>query len=130
MIELAAIDESAIAEAQKKLLPVVGDICDAEWLAAGVRQGIYRAVEVRKNGVAQYRYFYHINDQKFLNVNASVFVGTEPDQYIWNLGADMIARMENARGIIFCTNRRGHIEKCERFGYKILGVLMSKEIEL
>jgi hypothetical protein len=131
MIELAAIDENKIADAEKKLLPVVGDICEYEWLTNGVQRGFYKAVEVRKNGVAQYRYFYHLNDQNFVNVNASIFVGNgASDKWLWGLGADMIARLENARGIICCTNRLGHIEQARRAGYKILGVLMCKEINL
>lgn len=131
LIELSAVDESTIAEAQRKLLPVVGDICDHEWLIEGLKRGFYRALEVKKDGVAQYRYFYHLNDQNFLNINASVFVGTGSfDSWLWCIGADLIARKEKARGIICCTNRRGHIEQCQRAGFKILGVLMMKEINL
>jgi hypothetical protein len=130
MISLASVDEKDIADSQQKMLPVTGEITEWDWLWNGVKAGFYKAVEVRRAGQAQYRYFYHLNDQHFLNVNASVFVGTKPDKWLWILGADLIAASERARGIICTTNRRGQIEACERIGYKILGVRLFKEIDL
>jgi len=62
MVELASVDDSAIREADEKLWPVVGEICEKGWLWNGVKSGIYRASEVRVDGVAQYRYFWHLND--------------------------------------------------------------------
>lgn len=130
MISIAAVDEKDIAAAQEKLFPVVGEITEWDWLWHGVNSGFYQATEVRRNGVAQYRYFWHLNDQRFLNVNASVFVGAVSDRHLWVLGAHMIAANEKARGIICTTNRRGHVEECERMGFKILGVRLFKEIDL
>jgi len=131
MVELAAVDDAGLTVAQEKLLPVTGEICEWDWLWKGVKAGFYKAVEIRRNGEAVYRYFYHINDQGNLNINASVFVATKkPDCWLWYLGANLIAKQERARGILCVTNRRGHIEQCERVGFKILGVQMFKEFEL
>lgn len=131
LIELGTFDESLISDSQERLRPIVGEIVEWDWLAKGVAAGNYKAIEVRKNGVAQYRYFYHLNDQKFLTVNASVFVGPgRPDSWLWLLGADMIGKMERARGIICTTNRRGHVEQCERVGFEILGVRLFRKIDL
>jgi hypothetical protein len=132
MVQIVAVtDPNAIYDAEDRLRPVVGEIVEWHWLWTGVSKGIYKAVEVQRGGVAQYRYFYHINDQGFLNVNASVFVGPgRPDAWLWLLGADLIAGQERARGIICTTNRKGHIEECQRVGFKILGVRLFREIDL
>lgn len=130
MVEISTIDDAAIDDAQARLAPVVGDICQRDWLRYGMREGFYQAREIRRDGVAQYRYFFHVNDQNYLNVNASVFVGQgKPDPWLWLMGADIIAREKKCRGIVAMSNRRGHVEQCRRAGFKILGVAMERTFE-
>lgn len=131
IFEIASVDDANITTAQEKLRPVVENLVEWDWLWRGVKNGFYKAAELRKNGEAIYRYFYHLNDQNFLNVNASLFVGNgKGEPMLWYLGVNMIGRCEKARGIVCTTNRRGHIEQCERVGFKIVGVQLWKEFDL
>lgn len=131
LISLCAVPESEIEDAEERLSEVVGDTVDTHWLYNGVRRGFYKAVSLTVNGKAAYRYFYHVNDQGYLNINASVFVGEEkPNCWTWYLGANLIAKSEKVRGIVCTTARKGHIEQCRRVGFKVLGVQMMKEFDL
>lgn len=130
IIKIVVASEKAIADSQERLAPVVGGIVDCDWLEVGVKAGFYKMREVHLDGVPMYRYFFHLDDQKFVHINASLFIGPTGtgNPALWGVGADRIAQEFFAKGIVCCTNRLGHIRQAEGWGYKILGVLMAKEL--
>lgn len=119
-----------LAETEHRLNPAM---CDGEpgWLAEGLQRGHYRVTTVKNHGRPLYRYIWHVNDQNYLHVNGSLYVG-EPgqnDDWLWMLGADMIARAQKCRGMSFESQRRGHLIQGLRAGFKVAGVRMVKTLE-
>lgn len=122
------VTEAEIALCESKLAAAVRDQDADHWLSRGLKSGFYQTTATHFNGRQLYRYFWHKNDQDRLVVNASVYLG-EPgagDDWLWMIGAEMIARSVKARGIVFQSCRRGHLEQGLRAGFKVLGVEMEK----
>jgi hypothetical protein len=129
ILSIVAASDRAIAESQDRLAPIVGDIVEPGWLDRGVTSGHYKVREVALNGVPMYRYFFHINDQGWLNINAACFIGPgKPYPALWGVGAEAIAREFGAKGIVFITRRRGAIVQARGVGYKVLGVMLEKKL--
>jgi hypothetical protein len=101
------------------------------WLDRGLISGHYKITTVKNQGRPLYRYVWHVNDQGFLYVNGSLFVGQpgENDDWLWMIGAEAIARVNNCKGIRFESKRRGHLEQGLRAGFKATGVGMEKILE-
>lgn len=108
-------------------------LCDGEpgWLEERLASGRCRATTVTNNGRPLYRYVWHVTDQAYLHVNASLFVG-EPgqnDDWAWMIGAELIARAQKCRGISFETQRRGHLIQGQRAGFCVAGIRMIKTLD-
>lgn len=131
MLSLSVPDESSLTVAQERLRPITADGSGLDWIADGLRAGSLKVREAQVNGKPRYVYFWSLTKDNFLEVNASVFVGEDGqnDKWLWCLGAEMIARELNCRGIILTTARRGHVEQCLRGGYSVVGLRMSKVME-
>lgn len=128
MIDIGTANEASLTSAQQRLFPVIGTV--AEMIFKSVREGKIKSSECRHDGKTEYVFFYSKNEQGFLYVHASAFVGGgNPDPWLWCLGADLLARQERARGIMCSTARRGHVEQCVRTGYKVTGVELTKIYE-
>ncbi|MDE3067790.1 MAG: hypothetical protein KGJ60_09590 [Verrucomicrobiota bacterium] len=104
---------------------------DGAWIQRGVDQGWYRVTETHSDGRPRYRYVWHISDQNFLVVNASMFIGQpgDNDDWLWMIGAELIARENRCRGIEFMTKRRGHVIQAQRAGFKVTGLTLQKTME-
>jgi hypothetical protein len=119
-----------LAETEHRLNPAM---CEGEpgWLAEGLMRGHYKVTTTHDNGRPLYRYVWHVNDQNFLHVNASLFIGKpgENDDWLWMIGAELIARQQKCRAISFESQRRGHLVQAQRAGFKVAGVRMIKTLE-
>ncbi|MDE2100733.1 MAG: hypothetical protein KGL39_26040 [Patescibacteria group bacterium] len=130
MLEFVAehVTDEEIARCEARLAAAVRDEDADHWLSRGLKAGFYKTTATHLNGRKLYRYFWHKNDQDRLVINASVYLG-EPgagDDWLWMMGAEMIGRQVKAKGIVFQSCRRGHLEQGLRFGFKVLGVEMEK----
>jgi hypothetical protein len=118
-----------LAETEHRLQPAM---CDGEpgWLTGGFARGCYSITTTHLSGRQLYRYIWHVNDQGLLHVNASLYVG-EPgqgDEWLWMIGAEMIARSQKCKGIVFESQRRSHLTQALRAGFKVSGVRMIKTL--
>lgn len=131
-IELVAgLSPADLAVTEHRLNPVMCDAPLSGWLREGLERGHYKITTANHNGKPLYRYVWHVNDQNYLHVNASLFVGQpgENDDWLWMIGTEMIARANKCRGISFESQRRGHLVQGLRAGFKVTGVRMTKTIE-
>lgn len=127
MLQIVAGSEKAIADSQDRLSVVAGGLVGQDWLERGIKAGFYSMRELEIGGIPSYRYFFHLDDQEFVNVNAALFIG--PGDFntgAFFRGVELIAEQLRAKGIIFQTRRRGLIEQSRGQGYVIEGVVMSK----
>jgi hypothetical protein len=119
-----------VVETEHRLSPAM---CDGEpgWLQDGLARGQYKVTTTHDNGRPLYRYVWHVNDQNCLHVNASLFIGQpgQNDDWLWMIGAELIARAQKCRGISFESKRRGHLIQGLRAGCKVAGVRMIKTLE-
>lgn len=111
------------------------------WLTDGLARGVYHVTTTHLNGHQLYRYVWHRNDQGRLHVNASLYVGDPGlvqamnaagkagNDWLWIIGAEFIARQQNCCGIVFESQRRGHLEQAMRAGFKTAGVRMIKDLD-
>jgi len=130
MITLATVDDAeSIASSERVLLPVLASAgLTKNWLSYCVKEGFYQVTDIQLNGVPMYRFFWHINDQKFVEINCSLQLG-HSDKFLWAIGADMLARKVGARGIGCVTKRRGMVQRCVmEDGWKIVGMRLEKVI--
>jgi hypothetical protein len=132
VIELATVDDAAsIAASEKVLSPVIASAgLTKNWLSYAIKEGFYQATDIKLDGVPVYRFFWHINDQKFVEINFSLqLCNKTSDKFLWAIGADMLARKVGARGIGCVSRRRGMVQRCVfEGGWKIIGVRMEKVI--
>jgi hypothetical protein len=129
ILQIVAGSDKAIAESQDRLAPVAGGLCDPDWLVSGVKAGNYSMRELEIGGIPMYRYFFHLNDQNLLDLNAVLFIGSGSGNFAFCVtGAEIIARQFCAKGIIFQTRRFGLLEQGKKWGYQIEGVIMSKKL--
>jgi hypothetical protein len=133
MISLAVPSEETLTVAQDRLRPLTAETAGTlDGLAEGLKASPprYKTREVQLDGKPYYVFFFSVTGQNLLEVNYSVFVGEkrQNDKWLWCLGAEMIARELNCRGITFVSKRRGHIEQGLNGGYEMDGVKMSKLI--
>jgi hypothetical protein len=120
--------ENAAADSAGQL-PLAGGCDNNGWLADGIAKGFYKVREVALDGIPTYRYFFHVTDQKFLHINASVVIGSaKQNPALWDRGAELIARELGCRGIEFETLRPGLVTQALGHGYAISGVLLTKKI--
>jgi hypothetical protein len=124
------LSPSELAETEHRLQPAMCD-GDPGWLAEGLARGFYHATETHLNGRKLYRYIWHVNDQNNLHVNGSLFLGApgKGDDWLWMIGAEMLARANKCRGIEFESQRRGHLVQGLRASFKVSGVRMIKTLE-
>jgi hypothetical protein len=128
ILQIVAGSDKAIADSQSRLAPVAGGLCDPDWIENGVKAGFYKMRELEVGGVPTYRYIFHVNDQKQLNLNAVLFIGPGSGNFsLCVRGAEIIAAQLGASGIIFQTRRLGLIEQARENGYTVEGVIMSKK---
>lgn len=108
-------------------------MCDGEpgWLVEGHKRGFYKITTTQLGGWPAYRYVWHVTDQGFLHINASLFVGQpgQNDDWLWMIGAEMIARSQKCKGISFESQRKGHLVQAQRAGFKTAGVRMTKTLD-
>lgn len=127
---LEGLNSIQVTETEHRINPAM---CDGEpgWLHEGLRLGHYKITTSTSNGKPMYRYVWHLNDQNFLHVNASLYVGDpgENDDWLWMIGAELLARRNKARGISFETQRRGHLVQGLRAGFRAAGIRMTKTLE-
>lgn len=130
-VEGLSPDELAVTQHRLNATMSEGDPGDPNWLHDGLARGHYKVTTSHDNGRPVYRYVWHVNDQNYLHVNASLFVGQpgENDDWLWMIGAELIARQNKCRGITFESQRRGHLVQGQRAGFKVAGVLMVKTLE-
>jgi hypothetical protein len=129
ILQIVAGNDKAIAESEDRLAPVAGGLVEIGWLEKGLKAGFYQMRELEIGGVPAYRYFFHLNDQNLLDLNAVLFIGPgEGNIALCTRGAEIIARQEGASGIIFQTRRLGLIKQGRREGFEIEGVIMSKKL--
>ncbi|HEX3626694.1 MAG TPA: hypothetical protein VH280_14875 [Verrucomicrobiae bacterium] len=126
-----APEELASTEHRLNQIMSEGDPGDPGWLSEGLARGHYKITTSHNAGKPVYRYAWHVSDQNYLHVNASLFVGQpgENDDWLWMIGAELIARQNKCRGICFESQRRGHLVQGQRAGFKVAGVRMIKTLE-
>lgn len=125
------LDPEDLARTEHALNPAVTD-GEPGWLVDGFKRGFYRITTTQLGGWPLYRYVWHVTDQNALYINASLFVGQpgQNDSWLWMIGAEMIARaMKCAGGIIFDSQRKGHLIQAQRAGFKVAGVRMIKTFD-
>jgi hypothetical protein len=130
LIELATVtDAESIAASDRALSPVIASAgLTKNWLSYAIKEGFYQVTDILLDGVPMYRFFWHINDQKFVEINFSLQLG-KSDKFLWAIGADMLARKVGARGIGCVSRRRGMVQRLVfGNGWKVIGVRMEKVI--
>jgi hypothetical protein len=128
IVSIAAASSDTARDAASHL-PVPGGCVNNDWLTFGVEKGFYKTFDVALDGIPTYRYFFHVNDQKHLHINASVVIGAaKQNPALWDYGAEIIARKFGCHGITFETLRPGLLNQALGHGYAISGVLLTKKI--
>jgi hypothetical protein len=128
-LHLATIDDtSAIADSQRRLAPIVGDLADADWLTRGVAQGLYSVRDVELGGHPIYRFFFQVNDHNQLYIAAALALGAPDFTSCVFWGAERLAHDLGCVGITFNTQRRGLIKLGLDFGYKTAGIVLVKKL--
>lgn len=124
------IDPRELAETEHRIDPAMTD-GEPGWLTDGLNRGFYKITTTKLDSWPLYRYVWHVNDQGFLHINASLFVGQpgQNDDWLWMIGAEMIARSQKCKGIAFESQRKGHLVQAQRAGFKTAGVRMIKTLE-
>ena len=127
IVTFLPVDLDAVADSQRRLAPVVGDLADADWLTRGVTQGLYSVRDIALGGDPAYRYFYQVNDHNQLYLAAVLALGA-PDFALCVWGAERIAADLGCVGVVFHTQRRGLVKRGLEFGYKTAGIVLVKKL--
>ena len=127
IVTFLPVELDAVADSQRQLAPVVGDLADADWLTRGVSQGVYSVRDIALGGDPAYRYFYQVNDHNQLYLAAVLALGAA-DFALCVWGAERLASDLGCVGITFNTQRRGLIERALEYGYTIGGIVLVKKL--
>jgi len=123
---LAGTRPESLDAAADRLRPLTVDL-RGDWLADGLKRGLYKTREIQLCGRPQYVVFFSVTDQNALNANAVAFVGDgQPDHTLLFAGLEVIARELSCYGIVGHTERRGMVERALQHGYAVRGVLIEK----
>ena len=127
---IEGVSPEDLAETEHKLNAATSSP-EPGWLAEGLRRGYHRITSMSNKGQPLYRYVWHVNDQNLLYVNGSQFIGQpgQNDDWLWMMGVEMLARANKCRGILFRSQRLGHLVQGKNAGFKVTGVEMIKTLE-
>lgn len=126
LIEFCAAQPNQIEDGEFLLTRKLGD---HSWIKEGLRLGHFQSMVTKIDGVPRYLVIWHLNDQKFMMINAAALVG--PANPTENFSGLLPAMLDFARGTPGCqgvdcvTLRPGLAKLLLAQGWKPEGIYFS-----
>lgn len=126
-LELLAARETVLAEATTIMRPMQPETVGTDWLAYGVKEGWFNVTEITIDNRPALVVWYHMSADGGFIVNGAASVNPHVDQTAaLYAGITAMAKESGSRYIEFTTQRRGLVEKTEKYGFAVRGVVLRK----
>lgn len=123
--------DAHVDQAEKSLpLCVLGDMdLSPGWLAYKLKEGLLEAVTMELNAVPVATFYYKVDEQKTLFIEAAHSLDKTVDlDDCFEVAFRRLAASRGAARIKFVTRRPGAVKKAVRAGYSVCGVLLRRVI--